>query len=117
MKALRIVLVILCALLMGAHCLRAELYLLVALSLASPALLAVRRPWAARLLQAALLLAAAEWVRTLVVIAARRRDLGEPWTRMALILGAVAALNLLAALLLRRRKAISPAPIPPSSAP
>ena len=51
----------------------------------------VPRRWAAMALQAALLLAAVEWVMTLVWMALERQALGEPPTRLCVILGAVAA--------------------------
>ena len=55
------------------------------------------RAWAARVLQAALVLGVLEWLRTLTVLAVQRQHAGLPWLRMALILGAVAALALVAA--------------------
>lgn len=101
MKALQVTLVILCALLMGAHGLRAGHYVLVGLSLACPLLLMWPHPRATQLLQVALVLAAAEWIRTLVRIAALRQAQEAPWGRMAIILGTVAALNGLAVVVLR----------------
>ena len=79
------------ALFQAAHFLRA--------GLALPAALAVRRRWIARCFQAGLALAAAEWLRTLAAVRAERLAAGEPWIRMACILGGVAALALAAALL------------------
>jgi hypothetical protein len=95
-------------LLLGAHFLRDDAMALVAACLALCGLLLVARPWAARVLQAALVLGALEWLRTLTVIALQRQHAGAPWLRMAMILGAVAALALVAAWLfqtprLRRR--------------
>ena len=40
--------------------------------------------------QVVLALGGIEWVRTLLVFVADRRELGQPWTRLAVILGAVA---------------------------
>lgn len=97
MKALRVVLVCLCAVLMAAHGARAGSLVLAGLVLTTPALLAVRKRWAPTLLALALTLAALEWIRTLLLIAHRRIDLGAPWLRMALILAGVAGVNLLAA--------------------
>jgi hypothetical protein len=59
---------------------------LVALAVLAP----VPRPWMARLVQVALLVGGFEWIRTLFMNIATRSDLGEPWMRMAIILGAVA---------------------------
>jgi hypothetical protein len=63
-------------------------------------LLGVRRPWARRALQAALGLGAVEWLRTLVAGVNARELAGEDWRRLAAILGAVAALAVVAALAL-----------------
>jgi len=96
--------VLLALLLLAAHFLRAELLPLVALSLALGALTLVRRPWAARILQAALVLGAMEWVRTLAGYASARAGAGEPVVRLVAILGSVAAGTGLAALLFRRAR-------------
>jgi hypothetical protein len=82
------------ALVLGAHFLRRGGMAAVLGCLLLVALLAVRRPWAARVVQVALLLGALEWVRTAAGFVAVRRAAGEPWERMAIILGAVAALSL-----------------------
>ena len=44
----------------------------------------------ARILQVVLFVGGLEWIRTLFINIASRSDTGEPWMRMALILGAVA---------------------------
>ncbi len=98
--ALTLSLVGLSVLVMGAHLLFHGQLVLVLLALALFALLWVRRPWAVRVLQVALLADAAEWVRTLVGSAAERQARGQPWLRMGLILGAVALVALAAAALL-----------------
>lgn len=105
------------ALLLGAHLMFHGLLVLVPLALGLFALMWVRRAWAARVLQAALVLGAAEWVRTLLASAAERRAAGQPWERMAVILGAVALVSLLGAALLetsalRRRFGTGGGPAP-----
>ena len=85
-------------LVLAAHFMRRAQSPAVFACLALLALLWVRRPWATRTLQAVLLLGAAVWVRTLIGFVSARRAAGEPWERMALILGIVAAVSLLAAL-------------------
>lgn len=75
--------------LLGAHFLRYGNEAGVALSLAPIALLFVRRPWAARIIQAVLVLGAAEWARTLYALVQFRLALGMPVARMAMILAAV----------------------------
>jgi len=82
--------VILSFLLVAAHFFRAGQMAGVVAALALPCLLLVPRRWAAWAIQAALLLAAAEWVMTLVWMVRERQALGETATRLALILGAVA---------------------------
>lgn len=96
--------VALSALLLGAHFLRAGSLLLVVLPLCVVALLALHRTWTRRLAQVVLVLGAFEWLRTLLGIAQLRAALGQPWLRMALILGAVALFTALSALLLEHRR-------------
>lgn len=98
MMFLKLLPVFLSYLLIAAHLLRDGNLPMVAASLAFPFLLLVRRPWAARLVLIGLILAAMEWVWTANVIAQDRQALLEPWTRMAVILGSVAAFTLLSTL-------------------
>lgn len=86
-------------LVLGAHFYRAGNVLLAAASVILVTLLAVPRPWAARTLQAALLLGGAEWIRTTAFFVGLRRDAGRPWGRLAVILAAVTLLTALSALL------------------
>jgi hypothetical protein len=88
-------------LILGAHFLRAVHPVLMVAALALLALLFVRRRWAARSVQAALLLGALEWVRTTLVLTGERASMGRPFGRMVVILGAVAAGCALSALLFR----------------
>lgn len=73
----------------------------------------VRARWALRSLQALLLLGSVSWIATAMRIGAARRAAGEPWVRMAVILGAVAALSALAAALLSRRSMLERFPAEP----
>jgi energy-converting hydrogenase Eha subunit C len=88
-------------LLFGAHLLREGEALLVLPCLALIGLAFIPRTWAVRVLQVALLAAAVEWVRTLLLIREFRLELGMPWVRMSLILGFVALFTLGSAALLR----------------
>lgn len=90
--------VVISMLLIAAHFLRANNILFVAVILFLPLLLLVRHPLSARIIQAALVLAAIEWVRTLLMIVSVRERMGMPSTRLILILGAVACFTLLSAL-------------------
>jgi hypothetical protein len=94
---------VLSLLLLGAHFFRGGHLFMTALALASLGLPLVRRRWAGRTLQVFLLAGAAEWCRTLWILSAQRMALGEPWLRMAAILGTVALLAALAALALEAR--------------
>ena len=101
MTVLAVVSIILSFLLLAAHFFRFGQIILVAVALLLPLLLLVRKSWAARAVQIALLLGAVEWVRTIIVFALARMELGSPWLRMALILGAVALFTAGSALLFR----------------
>jgi hypothetical protein len=91
------------ALVLGAHFLRrADLGLVVA-CLALLGLLFVRRLWAARLVQLALLAGAFEWLRTLAALLPVRRAAGGPWVRLVAILGGVALLAVVGAALFETR--------------
>lgn len=62
-------------------------------------LLFVRQPWAARLLQVALVLGTFEWLYTLHWMTELRTSTGDPYMRMVMILGSVAAVTFISALL------------------
>jgi len=67
-------------------------------------LLFIRQPWVARLMQTALVLGAIQWVHTLYDLAQLRIAFGEPYTRLAVILGTVAAVTLCSALLFQSKE-------------
>ena len=99
---------VLALVLLAAHLLHAGLWPVAAVCLACIGLLGVRRPWAARVLQFLLVVGAIEWILTAVALAHMRAAHGQPYVRMLVILGAVAAFTLLAAFVfqsatLRRR--------------
>lgn len=104
MQILRFIACILSLLLIAAHLLRWGGPPLAALPLLLVPLVFLRADWAGRVLQAALGLAALEWVRTAVVIAQERQAAGAPFLRMLLILAAVAATTALAAWMAAPRK-------------
>ena len=91
--------------LLGAHFFRAGLVPLTAVCLALLALLFVRTPWAARTLQVALALGTLEWLRTAWLFASARAEFGQPYGRLLVILGSVALVTALAALVLGKRAA------------
>lgn len=103
MNAVRLTPIFLSALLLAAHFSRADNLPLILISLIAPVLLLVRRPWVVRVFQVALAVGALEWVRSLLAIAHTRQALGEPWVRMAVILGAVALVTASSALVFQTK--------------
>lgn len=94
--------------LLAAHFLRFYALSIVALCMLLPFLLLVRRGWAARIVQIVLLLGVLVWGRAGYVFAHQRMSAGEPWGRLAIIIGGVTLYTLVAAVLfetppLRRR--------------
>lgn len=101
MTALLLTPVVLSLLVLGAHFFRAGNVVMVAAVIVVLGLLTVPRRWAARTIQVALLLGAVEWVRTLVTLYQQRMQLGQPATRLAIILGGVALFTALSAAVFR----------------
>jgi hypothetical protein len=98
MTALRLAPAVLSLLVLAAHFYRAQAFVPLAATLTVTALVFVRRPWSPRIIQAALLLGAVEWIRTLFSLVRVRESMGQPYTRLTLILGAVALATALASL-------------------
>lgn len=86
-------------LLFCAHLFRNGWLLLIPFVLVMIPLLLVRHGLVARLFQLLLLFLAIQWALFGWMLAERRMDAGEPWLRLALILGGVALFNLIAAAL------------------
>ena len=97
------VLTFVCGLVIAAHFLKAGNLLMAGAGLLSPFLLFIQKPQAARIVQFLLVAAALEWVLTILDIASRRVETGEPWIRMAAILGGVALFNIFTAFLIRMK--------------
>ena len=96
--AILLALPLLALLLLAAHLLHAGLMPLAALAFLIVGLLAVPRPWASRTLQVVLAVAVVEWILTTVGLAQLRLRHGEPYLRLAVILGSVTLFTTLAAL-------------------
>ncbi len=94
MNIIRLLPVLISLLLLAAHFFRAGQMPVVLLVLLSPGLLLFRRVWAVRIMQGVLLAGGLEWIRTAVVLAMFRHELGLPWLRLVLILGSVALLTI-----------------------
>ena len=56
------------------------------------------------MMQVVLVLGTLEWIRTLVMLAMWRSQQGEPFLRMVVILGVVAAVTLISALLFETQR-------------
>lgn len=91
-------------LMLGAHFLRAGQTPLVLLALVLLVPLFIPRPWAQASVRWPLALGALVWLGTLAGSVRQRLAFDEPWLRLALILGAVAAFTAWAAWLLREEK-------------
>ncbi len=93
-RLVRAIPTILSAVLLAAHFLRDGQIFVVVLCLLLPPLLIPRKLALLRLLQGLLVIGALEWLRTLWTMVQVRQAMDEPWTRLALILGVVAAFTL-----------------------
>ena len=101
MNFVRLLPVILSILLLAAHFFRAGDNLYVLVLLVSLLLLVIKKSWVPWLLQVVLVLGAVEWLRTLMFVAQMRIEFGMPWTRMAIIMGAVAMFTAFSSLVFR----------------
>ena len=92
------------ALVLAAHFHRAGNPIVAGLAAALVALLFVPRAWAARVVQLGLAAGALEWVLTLIRLVELRQATGQPYGRLAAILGGVAAFTAASALVFRNRQ-------------
>lgn len=97
---LRITPLVVSAFLLGAHFLRQGNLTLVGLCLAVLSLLWVKKWWSLLVLQLFTYLGAIIWASTAIALIQQRIALGEPWVRVAVILGVVTLVSVLAGLLL-----------------
>ncbi len=104
MNLLRIVLVILSFILLGAHFSRHNAPALVWICLLLPVLLLFRKKWISNIIQLALLLGTFEWIRSLMQLVQIRQAAGQPWIRLIAILGSVALFTVISLLLFRNQK-------------
>jgi len=91
------------SLMIAAHFYRADSLLLAAVSLLTLFLLCMRSKWTPRLLTPLLLLAAVEWLRTMMVLIGWYQQVGHPWTRLAIILTGVSLFTALSPLTFRAK--------------
>jgi hypothetical protein len=102
-NALRLLPVVLALVVLAAHFYRGQMWVPFGMTVTLLPFLFIRAPWAARVLQAALLVGALEWIRTATALIALRLSMGMPWMRLALILGGVALVTALCALIFQAR--------------
>ena len=103
MKALFLAPVVLSIAVLGAHFMRYGNVIGVVVSLVLIGLIFLRRAWVARLIQAALVLGALEWIHTLYELMQIRMAHGAPTARMAVIMGVVIVITLGSALLFQTK--------------
>ena len=101
MNVLRLLPVFISFVLLAAHFLYAGQMIISIVLLSLLLLLLLRKTWVPRVIQTILLLGSVEWLRSLYSHAQDRIELGEPWMRLAIILGAVALFTALSCLVFR----------------
>ena len=101
MNILRLLPVILAFGLLAAHFSRANMPPAVVVSLIIPFLLLIRKPWIARSVQILLLIGALEWIRSMFGYIQVRKEIGEDWGKLAIILLTVALLTACSGLVFR----------------
>lgn len=99
----RIIPVILSFIILAAHFQRIYMFALSYLILLVPFILIYKKPISVRIIQGILILGSLEWIRIIFVYSAQRSYYGEPWIRLAVILGAVAVFTLLSSLCFRNK--------------
>ena len=100
---LRVALIVLAALLLGAHFLRESNFVLMAVCVAAPLLFLWKKRSSLIALQLMAYAAAATWTVVAFRLAEVRQQTGRSWTAAVVILGAVAMFTLVAGLLLNSR--------------
>ena len=103
MNFLRLLPVIISILLLSAHFMRAGQMAVTYVLIFILPLLLIRKSWVPWVLQVTLLLGAVEWLRALVSFTQFRMEYGMPWTRMAIILVAVALFTAFSSLVFRNK--------------
>jgi len=101
MNVVRLLPVILAFGLLAAHFSRADMLPAVVVSLLTPLLLLIPKAWIARSIQILLLIGALEWIRSMFRYIQVRKEIGEDWGRLAIILISVALLTACSALVFR----------------
>ena len=100
----RVIPLILASLMLSAHFFRHLNYALMIVTFLAPCLLFIKKRWSLIAIQFFAILGGGIWISTIVDIANERILMGEPWGKMAVILGAVALFTIFAGLLLNSLK-------------
>jgi len=102
-----LILPIISSVLLAAHFSRVDLNWLVPLALLFPFILFIKRKWIIRTYQIYLICGGLIWIERLLFLRRMRIAVGESWTVMAIILGVVALITLLSALMLQNKKVLN----------
>ncbi len=102
MKKITYILIALNSITLAAHFSRTGLDFLGGLVLLIPFIMLYKRNISIQIVQVLMVFAGAEWIRTTVHFVSQRMDSGEPWLRLAIILGIVVVAAFGSAFLLNR---------------
>ena len=101
MNIIKLLPVIFSFIVLSAHFSRANMPFFSILFLLIPLLLFIKKRWAVRTIQILLIFGSAEWIRILFVYTNERQAIGAPYVRLVIILGIVALITGLSALIFR----------------
>ncbi len=90
--------------LLAAHFSRVDMKGIALFCLLFPLILLIKKAWTLRIFQVYLILGAMVWVQRTQALQSLRIAKGEPWLRLALILGTVALFTLLSALIMEKKR-------------
>jgi len=93
--------VFLSSLLLAAHFYRAGIVALALCCLIIPFLLFFKHQLIPKIIVFFLVMTAAEWLRTMILLILRYQEMGYPWTRLAIILSSVALFSALSCLVFK----------------
>ena len=94
---------IFCTLVMAAHLFRANLIIMMFISILIPLILIWKNRISIITVQIALIIYGLEWIRSMLNLISIRIETGENWHRLAIILGVVALLNFASIIIFRSR--------------
>ena len=90
--------------LLAAHFSRVDLKGISLLCLIFPMVLLIKKIWVLRFFQIYLIGGGVVWIQRTLALRSLRIEMGEPWLRLALILGAVAFFTLLSAFIMEKKR-------------